>query len=157
IDRLTVFEQDQRRNAHNAEAGSGFWIVIHVQLRDLHGVTYFCVQLLQNRSDHFARAAPWSPKINKNRTLSFDFRIEGLIGYVHDSHDNFLLIWVARPSPFMTGARTTGSRKKWSSQPKKLLPNTLYHTTLKKRKCMVTPSLQNEKSLVILRDRKSVV
>ncbi|MCY1440258.1 hypothetical protein D9M71_565250 [compost metagenome] len=65
--------------------GRGFLVVVDVQLGDGQFALVGSGDVVQNRSDHFARAAPFSPVVDQHRAFSLqDFGFEGGVGDVFD-------------------------------------------------------------------------
>src|ERR1700722_12409197 len=68
--RLSVLEQDQRRDAHYLEAPRYVEVLVDVELGYLNLARVLAGDLLEHRGDHLARAAPLSPEIHQYRGVS---------------------------------------------------------------------------------------
>jgi hypothetical protein len=84
--RLTIFEDDQGRDGHNAKTACGIRVVVNVYFDDFELGAHFSVDLLQDRSDHFARAAPRSPEVNQDSTALLYFLGKVLVSCIYDCH-----------------------------------------------------------------------
>jgi len=83
--RLSVFEQDQRRDAHHVEPPSHLEVVVDVQLPYLDLARLFLGDLFQNRGDHFARATPLGPEIHQHGDVrTFDMLVKGSVAQRHN-------------------------------------------------------------------------
>src|SRR5581483_4314309 len=69
LDRLAVLEHDERGDAHHAELLGDLRVLIDVDLRDLQLALLLAGDLLDDRRDHAARAAPGRPEIDEDRLL----------------------------------------------------------------------------------------
>ena len=88
-----VFKEHQSRNTANAKFGGDFPVFIHIHFGN---VQFACIggrNLVQNRRNHFARPAPFSPVVHQYRMGRFQhFGFKSGIGDVFDEiagHSNF--------------------------------------------------------------------
>src|ERR1039457_774492 len=80
-----VLEQDQRWNATNAEFGRRVRILVVVELRDPQPILVLGCDLIEDRRDHLAGAAPFRPEIQQYRLFGLkDVLIEAGIRGVHN-------------------------------------------------------------------------
>jgi hypothetical protein len=62
---------------------SGPWILVYIELRNLYPAGIFACQLIDDRRQIFAVAAPWRPEIDEHRPrISDDLLLEARIGYI---------------------------------------------------------------------------
>jgi len=66
---LAVLEKEQGRNRANVVLGRETLVVVYVYLRNFECARFFPRYLVQQRRDHFARAAPLRPKIDDHRFI----------------------------------------------------------------------------------------
>ena len=64
---LTIFENHQRGDAADAELGRNVAVFVHVHLGDLQLAFVGTSHFVQDRGDHFAGAAPFSPEVHHHR------------------------------------------------------------------------------------------
>ena len=64
VAKLAVLEEQQRRNRPNIVFEGETLVLVDVYLRDFDRVRFFACDLVQQRRDHFARTAPFGPKID---------------------------------------------------------------------------------------------
>ena len=67
VDFLAVFQDEQEGNGVGFEAGGGVGVFIHVEFGEAHPAGEVDGKFVEDRSDHPARPAPRSPKINEHR------------------------------------------------------------------------------------------
>src|SRR5258707_3054858 len=80
---VAVLEQHQRRDSPDAELGRHALVLVDVDLRALEAAFVLLGDLVQDRRDRLARAAPSGPIIDQYRCLGLeDLRIETLVGHV---------------------------------------------------------------------------
>ena len=72
IDDLAAFEDQKSRNAHNAVLLSDAALVIYIHLVNFRAARVFLSQLLDGRTDGFARTAPFRPKIDQNGNVRLE-------------------------------------------------------------------------------------
>ena len=79
---LTILEEQNSRNVADTVFGSHIAVIIHIALTDDDLSFKLRGQFFNNRSHHFTRATPGSPKIHHNR-LSFckDFLIVAVCNF----------------------------------------------------------------------------
>src|SRR5438874_5687795 len=97
---LAVLEDDQGRDAHNAEPSGRLWIVVHVHLGRGHALGEVARDVLDDRRDHVAGDAPFGPEVHQDRPLGMqDLAFEVLVRNLDDvlSHVSFLPSFASRP------------------------------------------------------------
>jgi len=77
---LTALEQQQRRDAADAELERRIRILIHVQLSDDHLAVVILRQLVDRGRQPLARAAPFCPEINEYGRSARDRLVEVAVG-----------------------------------------------------------------------------
>src|SRR4051812_17802666 len=83
---LSALEDQQRRDAADAEARWGSRILVDIHLGDLHLAAIGAGQLVHNGGDGLARAAPGGPKIDQHGALRLqDFLLKASVGDFNDS------------------------------------------------------------------------
>src|SRR5207237_7983317 len=70
LDSLAVREQDHRRDARDAEVHRRVLVLVDVELDDPQLAGLLSGDLLQNGSDHAARAAPLRPEVDEHGRLA---------------------------------------------------------------------------------------
>lgn len=95
VDGCAVFKEDDGRDAGDAVFGGDFLRFVNVDLRDGGLALVFFCNFLNERCDHFARAAPCCKKVYKNKLVIADQCVEIFSCGMYDCHGNFLLkmIW----------------------------------------------------------------
>src|SRR5437868_7906307 len=74
---LSVFENEQRRDRTNVEFEREVLVLVDVHLADGKATVFLTRDLIDQRRDQFARAAPFRPKIDKHRlVILVDFAVE---------------------------------------------------------------------------------
>ena len=63
---LAVMEKQKRWNCANAIFAPERLLKVNVHFTDFHAASVFVSEFIQNGRDHFARAAPFGPKINED-------------------------------------------------------------------------------------------
>src|SRR4029077_8582389 len=82
---LTVLEQHQGRNRHDAVLGGNAWVLVDVELDDLHLAVERIGDFFQGRGNHPARTAPFRPEINDHGTARLEHvLVKRGIGYLLD-------------------------------------------------------------------------
>src|SRR6185436_3209621 len=82
---LTVAEQQQRRDGHDLVLRGGLDVLVGVELDDLQ-LGPLAGDLLDDRGDHAARAAPGSPEVHQHGLVGLDdLRLEVRIGDLVDA------------------------------------------------------------------------
>src|SRR2546428_5906598 len=76
IDQLPILEQEHRRDGGDLEPLRGARVLIDVQLPKTEGRRMGPCDLLEDRSDPMARAAPLGPEIDQEETRAADLSIE---------------------------------------------------------------------------------
>ena len=77
-----VFEEDHRRDREDFVLGGGLLVLVDVEAEDLE-VVALGVDLLEDRVDDAARAAPRGPEVDEDGALGVeDVGFEGGVGYV---------------------------------------------------------------------------
>src|SRR5690606_5587819 len=71
VDRLAVLEQDQRRNAHDAELRCQLRLLVDVDLADRRLTCKLAGELLYDWKLHLARAAPRRPEIHERYAVLY--------------------------------------------------------------------------------------
>src|SRR3954454_6464812 len=86
-DRLAIFEDDERGNAHHFEASGGVGVVVDVELGDAHLARLLGRDLLEDRGDHLARTAPLGPEVDDDHigAGAGDLLVEGGVGQGADA------------------------------------------------------------------------
>ena len=74
IDYLASFEVKQCRNITDAIFGSDSRVMVHVDLTNNDRIRIFTSDFLDDRADHAARTAPFSPKVNYYRFCGIEYR-----------------------------------------------------------------------------------
>src|SRR2546425_7223640 len=74
VDRLAVFEEEHRRDRCDSESLRGPRAFIDVQLSEAEGRRVRARDLLEDRRDPMARAAPLGPEVDQEETWFLDFR-----------------------------------------------------------------------------------
>src|SRR6476660_934225 len=72
LDDLPTFEQQQRRNASDAESAGDARVVVDVELSDRDASIVIGSEFVNGRAQPFAGAAPLSPEIHQHRLGGFD-------------------------------------------------------------------------------------
>src|SRR5579859_5257647 len=86
---LATFENHQGRDRHHAVFRRGLRALVDVQLDDLDLVAHRTGNLVERRSDHATRAAPFSPEIDNDRALRLEhFGFEIGVGNLTNGHLN---------------------------------------------------------------------
>ena len=67
--RNPAFKQHNCGDAHHAEAGCKLRLLVDIDLADIHFAAVFLGQLVDDRREHAARAAPGRPEINQHGLL----------------------------------------------------------------------------------------
>ena len=67
-----VLEQDQRRDAADAELGRRLRILVDVELGDAHAVGVDAGEFIEDRRNHLAGTAPLRPEIEQNGFIGFE-------------------------------------------------------------------------------------
>src|SRR5580765_252512 len=101
---LAVLEQHQRRNAADAELGRHVAIFVDVHLGDLQATVVVLRDLVEDRRNHLARAAPLGPVVDQHRLAGLQHvGVERGVGGVFDqftAHGSSFCLhrssWVAR-------------------------------------------------------------
>src|SRR5215470_6525406 len=75
VDDLTVLDEEDGRNGADAVPGCQRRTLVHVDLHQRHSTLGRLDQLVEDRSDRPARAAPLRPEINERQTLYCDERL----------------------------------------------------------------------------------
>src|SRR5438309_1005954 len=90
---VAVLEQHQRRDAADAEFSRHALVLIHVDLGDLQPALVFLGDLVEDRRDGLAGAAPLGPVIHQHRGVRLqDLGVESVVGdmaYVWTAHGSF--------------------------------------------------------------------
>jgi len=79
VHRLAVFEEEQRRDRCDSELLCDPRAFIDVQLSEAEGRRVRARDLLEDRRDPVARAAPFGPEVDEEETRFLDLRIEGRV------------------------------------------------------------------------------
>src|SRR6056297_853238 len=115
-DDLAVLEDEQRRDAADAQLHGGVGVGIHVHLGDLHLAVHLGGDLFERGADLLARAAPFGPKIHHDGDIGIlHLGIEGVIGYGDGGHRLTPCVWnlegtyVAPPPASSCPARSRAS------------------------------------------------
>src|SRR5687768_7361588 len=86
-------EQDQHRDALDAEVARNFRILDDVQLGDADPVAELVAQLLERRRDPLARRAPFGPEIDQDGPVrSKHILLETVVGDGRGGHSHSLLM-----------------------------------------------------------------
>lgn len=92
---LTVFEHHQRGDATNTKFGRHIAIVVNVHFGNLQFALVGCGHFVQDRGNHFARAAPFGPEVNHHGLTRLEYvGFESGVGNVFDQiagHGLFLV------------------------------------------------------------------
>src|SRR5437867_12640003 len=80
LDDLASLEQEQRRNAADAELEGRVRVLVHVQLADDDPAVVIARQLLHRRRQAAAGTAPFRPEINEYGLFAGDRLIEIAVG-----------------------------------------------------------------------------
>ena len=72
LDLLAVLEEDQGRNALDAELPLRLRVVVDVELGDLEATRILLCDLLEHGGDHAAGAAPFGPEVDQDRLVGLD-------------------------------------------------------------------------------------
>src|SRR4051794_21711923 len=96
IDRLPVFEENERGDRHDTEFLRGNLLFVDVDLDDLDGLIAFFGEIVEDRSDCAAGTAPGSPEIDQHQLVGlYDFALElgvcNLCALGHSSSPTWLL------------------------------------------------------------------
>ena len=75
---LALIEKEQGGDGANAVFGSDALLVVNVDLADADFAVVFVGEFIEDRRDHFAWAAPFSPKVHKDGR----FRLEHFLGEI---------------------------------------------------------------------------
>src|SRR5690242_711244 len=85
VDRLTVLEDDERRNGHHTKLERVFLIVVDIYLDDLELSISLICNLGQNGPERLARTTPRGPEVDQDGGLRLDhFRLERLVRYLNN-------------------------------------------------------------------------
>src|SRR5882724_12799728 len=80
---VAVLEEHQRRDSPDAELGRHVLVLVDVDFRDLEAAFVLLGDLVQDRRDRLAGAAPFGPVIHQHRGIGLqDLRIKTVIGHV---------------------------------------------------------------------------
>jgi len=84
---LAILEQEQRRNAAHAHRGGRVWVLVDVDLYDLHPAFHFGRQLLERWADLFTGAAPLGPEIyDYGQVGLLHFGVEAVVSHGNGGH-----------------------------------------------------------------------
>src|SRR5690349_21729332 len=72
VGRLPVLEDDHGRDRHDPELHRRRRVLVDVHLHDLDLVAQLAVDLLHDRGDHPARAAPGGPEVDQHRLVGLE-------------------------------------------------------------------------------------
>src|SRR5216683_2782955 len=90
---VAVLEQHQRRDTADAELRRHALVLIHVDLGDLQPALVFPGDLVEDRRDGLAGAAPFGPVVHQHRGVRLqDLGVESVVGdmaYVGTAHGSF--------------------------------------------------------------------
>src|SRR5229473_3381322 len=90
---VAVLEQHQRRDTADAELRRHALVLIHVDLGDLQPALVFPGDLVEDRRDGLAGAAPFGPVVHQHRGVRLqDLGVESVVGdmaYVWTAHGSF--------------------------------------------------------------------
>src|SRR4051794_26491541 len=64
---FTILEQNQRGDAHDLEPASDLEVLVDVDLANTELALVVAGDLLEDRSDHLARTAPFGPEVHEHR------------------------------------------------------------------------------------------
>src|SRR2546426_10488024 len=79
VDRLAVLEEEHRRSRCDSESLRGPRAFIDVQLSETEGRRVRARDLLEDRRDPVARAAPFGPEVDQEEAWFLGFRVEGRV------------------------------------------------------------------------------
>src|SRR5690606_18313499 len=86
-DHRAVLEEHQRGDAPHGVLGGGGGVLVHVQLPDLEPPLVVAGDLVENRRDHLAGAAPFGPVVHEDRNVRLEHvLLERVVGYLLDCH-----------------------------------------------------------------------
>src|SRR5262245_4117707 len=89
---LAVFEQHQGWNRHDAVLPGCFWVLVDIELDDLHLVAELPGNFFERWPDHAAGSAPFCPEIHDHRFGRFqNIRFETRVRHFADGHGSYLL------------------------------------------------------------------
>jgi len=93
VRRLAALEEDHRRDREHAVLRGGLLVLVDVELDDLQGAVALVGDLLEDRSDDAAGAAPGCPEVDQDRRLGLeDLSLEVVVGdFVHRTGHGFSL------------------------------------------------------------------
>src|SRR5690606_31659606 len=84
-DHRAVLEQHQRGDAPHGVLGRGGRVLVDVQLGDLEPPLVVAGDLVEDRRDHLAGAAPFGPVVHEDRNVRLDHVLfERVVGYLLD-------------------------------------------------------------------------
>jgi hypothetical protein len=66
VDDLAIFEEKQRGDGIDPILGSQLLLFVGVNFADLYFAIIFGGQFIEQRTNHFARAAPFGPKVHQD-------------------------------------------------------------------------------------------
>ncbi len=79
--RFSSLEEDEGRDAHDAELLRDFAVLVHVHFVERDFACVLRAEFLDDRNHGLARAAPWSPKVDEDRDGRFqDFAFKFGVG-----------------------------------------------------------------------------
>src|SRR6266478_110055 len=82
---VAVLEEHQRRDSPDAELGRHALVLVDVDFRDLEAALVLLGDLVQDRRDRLAGAAPFRPVIHQHRGLGLeDLGIKAIVGHMMD-------------------------------------------------------------------------
>ena len=96
VNNFAVLEDDDGRNAADAELGGDFVGFVAVVLDDLSTAVKGFSSLFEARGEHAAGAAPGSPEVNENRQFGLDdggFEV-GVVDVKNFAHDISMRYWL---------------------------------------------------------------
>ena len=80
VDHFTVLEEKEGRNIHDPEAHCDVFAVIDVALDDRNLISHLDFNLVEDRGDHAAGAAPDSPEVYDNKLVILEQLVKSGIG-----------------------------------------------------------------------------